>query len=107
MEYIGKIENDQKLCEDNEDIVIFGAGEGLNGLLAKLEKMQVRDRIVCICDNNCEKQGQEISGLKVYKPEYVFHTHSSASYIVYNRFCIEICNQLVKEGINKIHLIRR
>lgn len=107
MEYIGKIENDQKLCEDKEDIVIFGAGEGLKDLLTKLEAMQVRDRVICICDNSYEKQGQEISGLKVYEPEYVFHTYNNALYIVYNRFCIEICNQLVKAGIDKIHLVRR
>ncbi len=107
MEYIGKIEFDKKLCEDKESIVIFGAGQGLKNILNRLDEMNLQDRIVCVCDNSCEKQGQEVYGLKVYNPEDVFQTHRSASYIVYNQFCIEICNQLIKEGINKIHLIRR
>ena len=55
MEYIGKIEHDQKLCMGENGIVIFGAGGQLENLLNKLENLHVRDKVVCICDNNPEK----------------------------------------------------
>lgn len=106
MEYIGKIENDKKLFENKEGIVIFGAGEKLKHLLCRLNELQVKDKVVCICDNNCEKQGQEIEGIEVYEPEEAFRRYKKEMYIVYNQYSLEICQQLVKANINRIHLIR-
>lgn len=106
MEYIGKIEHDRILRESGEEIVVFGAGRGLDNVVNKLDTMGVKDRIVCICDNNNEKQGEKVMGIEICSPEFAFENYSKAAYIVYNQFCIEICKQLLQEKIDKIHLIR-
>lgn len=104
MEYIGRLEKDRYIY--GEEIVIFGAGKGLYEILDRLEKMQIKDKIVCICDNDPEKHGKKIEGIEILNPKQIFSSHSSAAYIVYNQFCGEICKQLVNEGIYRIHLIR-
>lgn len=106
MEYIGKIENDKKLYRDTQGIIVFGAGNSIDKLLNELEKMHLKGRVKYICDNNCEKQGKEISGIKIVNPQYVFNYYRNSDYIVYNQFCVEICKQLLEEGIKKVHLIR-
>lgn len=106
MEYIGRIENDKKLYIEEHGIIVFGAGRGLEKLLDKFEEMHMKDRIICICDNNYEKQGKEINGIKIVNPQYAFNHYRNSDYIVYNQFCIEICMQLLEEGIKKVHLIR-
>jgi len=106
MEYIGRIENDKKLHINETGIAIFGAGKELEKLLDKLEQMHVKNKVICVCDNNLEKQGREVKGIKIVSPGYAFRCYGSAAYIVYNRFSMEICRQLAAQGINKIHLIR-
>ena len=106
MEYIGKIEHDQKLCMGENGIVIFGAGGQLENLLNKLENLHVRDKVVCICDNNPEKCGKEMEGIKIVGPEYAFSHYGDYLYIVYNQFRLEICRKLADRKIQRIHLIR-
>ena len=106
MKYIGRIEKDISLCEKNEKMVVFGAGKGLKRLLDKLEQLQIKDRVVCICDNNPEKQEKKISGIRVVSLDYALKNYRYENYIVYNQFCVEICRQLISNGVQKIHLIR-
>lgn len=106
MEYIGRIENDKKLLEDRNGIVIFGAGNDLEKFLDKFKTLGIRDRIICVCDNNCAKQGIEVLGLEIVSPEQAFFNYADAQYVVYNRYCVEICEQLAKEHIENVHLIR-
>lgn len=106
MEYIGRIEKDQKLCMNENGIIIFGAGERLESLLEKLEKLCIKDRVVCICDNHLEKHGKELEGIKIVSPDYAFSHYENSSYIAYNQFRLEICRQLVDRKIQRIHLIR-
>lgn len=102
MEYIGRIEKDQKLYKNKNGIVIFGAGKKLSQLLNKIEKRKV----ICICDNDLKKQRKEIEGITIVSPGYAFKFYNNATYIVYNQYCMEISRQLVLQGIEKIHLIR-
>ncbi len=106
MEFIGRIKNDIKLYESDIKIVLFGAGNGLDELLNILNDMNIRERVVCICDNDLKKQGNNVEGLRVNSLEYTSQHYGDAIYIVYNKFCIEICKQLLKNNIKKIHLIR-
>lgn len=106
MEYIGRLENDRKLYADEVGIVIFGAGKDLGKILDKLEKLNIKKKVLCACDNDIEKQGKKIMGIEIVSPDYVLIHYSNATYIVYNQFCIEICRQLTEQGIKKIHLIR-
>lgn len=105
MEYIGKIKNDKKLLQNKNGIVIFGAGNDLGKLLYKLNELHVKERVICICDNNPERQGKENLGIKIVNPEYAFSHYADSSYIAYNKFRLEICKQLVTSGIERIHLI--
>lgn len=106
MEYIGKLEDDKKLYQNKKGIVIFGAGKELCRLLGKMEESEIQDRILCICDNDPQRQGGKMAGIAVVSPEYAFIHYNEAVYIVYNRFCAEISRQLVKMGIKNIHLLR-
>lgn len=106
VDYIGRIENDKKISLTTDEIVVFGAGRELERILDKLTEMCVMDRVVCICDNSREKQGKEINGIKIISLDDAINCYSDAAYIVYNQFQIEICRQLMEQGIEKIHLIR-
>lgn len=105
VEYIGRLQND-RLLKDKKQIVIFGAGKGLDWLLEQLQKLGVKDKVFCICDNNPKEQGRRIEGIEIVSPAYAFSSCNKGSYLVYNRFWREICGQLKEEGIEKIHLIR-
>lgn len=107
MEYIGSIVHDKFIQEGQDKIVIFGAGDGLKKLLENLIAVKAEGRIACICDNNPQKHGKQIFGINIYSPDEAVSTYGDAVYIVYNQFCREICEQLVKRGITKIHLLRR
>ena len=65
MEYIGKIENDRILCESREPIVVFGAGKEIKSLLYSLEVLQIKERVVCICDNNTQRQNGEVDNIQL------------------------------------------
>lgn len=105
MEYIGKLKNDKKLVTNKNGIIIFGAGNELGKVLHKLDEMHVKEQVKCICDNNPERQGKETSEIEIVSPEYAFSHYSDSSYIVYNQYRLEICEQLVMSDIKRIHLI--
>ena len=46
-------------------VIVFGAGEGFAN---KKEIIESRYKVLALCDNDREKQGREISGLKVISP---------------------------------------
>lgn len=106
MEYIGRLENDILIRSKNK-IVIFGAGKELSSLLNQMDAMGIKKGVLCICDNNSAQQGKKIDGIEIVSPDYAFLRCRDAIYIVYNRFCMEISKQLMDEGIERIHLIRR
>lgn len=107
MEYIGRIAHDKFIQDGQDKIVIFGAGNELKKLLGDITAVKAEGRIACICDNNPKKQGKQIFGINICSPDEAASIYGDAVYIVYNQFCREICEQLVKRGITKIHLLRR
>ena len=106
MEYIGKIENHRILCESREPIVVFGAGKEIKSLLYSLEVLQIKERVVCICDNNTQRQNGEVDNIQLCSLEYAISHYPNAMYMVYNRFSIEMSMQLIEKGIDRIHLLR-
>ncbi len=106
MEYIGDLRNDKRLKEAS-DIVIFGGGMMLPVLLDNMNQLHLRDRVVAVCDNNQKMHGKTIYGIPMYGLEYVKHNYKNATYIVYNKYFVEICKQLVENHIDKIHLLRQ
>lgn len=106
MVYIGSLEFDDEIKKAKE-IVIFGGGSMLSRLLKKMDKLNITEKIVAICDNNVAVQGKKVYGIPVLSPRYVCENYREADFIVYNRYFIEICEQLERNHIPGIHLIRQ
>lgn len=106
MEYIGSLKFDEKL-KKAEQIVIFGAGKMCKTLIEELKDIGIEKKIMGICDNNISLSDCEIQNFRIYAFPTALKQFPAADYIVYNRYAKEICEQLVKNGISKIHLIRR
>lgn len=106
MDYIGRLEYDGKLQKGLEHVVIFGGGERLPELLKRMDQLGLKKRILCICDNDRKKWGQTVDGIEILPPEEVFQKFKDCPYILYNKYSVAICRQLLQEGISKIHLIR-
>lgn len=107
MVYIGSLKFDDKLKKEAEQIVIFGAGNLCESFIADLRDIGVYEKIVGICDNNSALCNKKIKNISVYDLSIVLKQFPDADFIVYNRYAIEICEQLVNNGISRIHLIRR
>lgn len=107
MIYIGSLKFDDKLKEEAGQIVIFGAGNMCESLIADLKNIGVYKKIAGICDNNTSRGIGKIQNINIYDFATALKQFPDADFIVYNRYAKEICEQLVKNGISKIHLIRR
>lgn len=105
MKYIGKLKYDNLLKEEGISIVIFGAGSFVFDLLDKIEMEGIKNKVVCVCDNNPEKCPAYIRGIKVVSFMQACEQYYDAHFIVYNKFVEEMSRQLIKAGILKIHYI--
>ncbi len=106
MVYIGSLDYDEQIKKASE-IVIFGGGSMLPYLLKKMRQLNLVEKITAICDNNVDMQGKEILGIPVLAPDDVCNKNRNLDFIVYNQYFMEICEQLYKNQIVKIHLIRQ
>lgn len=105
MEYIGKLEYDCALKDNETDIVIFGAGAAVHNILDKMEIEGIKRKVVSICDNNSEKCPDYIDGIKVISFKQANELYHDARFIIYNKYVVDIAKQLIKEEINNIHYI--
>lgn len=106
MVYIGNLDYDEHI-KKAEGIIIFGGGSMLPHLLKKMEQNDLIEKVIAICDNNAAMHGKEISGIPVLAPDNVCKEYNNCDFIVYNQYFMEICEQLCKNHITKIHLIRQ
>ena len=104
MEFIGNINFDDKLYQSCQ-IVVCGAGKMLPDLLNTLSQMGLLGRVVAICDNNYEFWGKKIDEIQIDSYERIIEQYLEADFIVYNRFSLEIYDQIQKH-VKKVHLIR-
>lgn len=105
MMYIGGLKFDDEI-KKAEGIIVFGGGSMLPYLLKKMKQLNIAERIVAICDNNIAIQGKEVSGVPIMSPKFVCENYREFDFIVYNQYYMEICEQLHRNHIEKIHLIR-
>ena len=105
MEYIGKLEYDYVLKEEEASIVVFGAGALVHSILNKLEMEGIKKKVVCICDNNPGKSSAYIDDIKVISFIQACEWYHDAHFIVYNKYVEEMAKQLIKAGITRIHYI--
>ncbi len=107
MIYIGSLNYDEQLRKA-KGIIIFGGGSMLGRLLERMEQMKLADKIVAVCDNSISLQKQgEISAIPVLSPDYACEKYRDMDFIVYNRYFMEICEQLQKCCVTRTHLIRQ
>ena len=105
MEYIGSLAFDTKLKDAAVNIVIFGAGKKLKSLLNEVQILGIRN-IACICDNDIGGKKESVEGIPIYSFNETLEKFHDADFVVYNRYAMDICQQLMDNGISKIHLIR-
>ncbi len=106
MEYIGSLEYDTRLRNEAEKIIICGAGKRLEPLLSEFQILGIKN-IICVCDNNITSTREDMDGIPICSLNTAFEKYRDADFVVYNRYAIEICRQLMDNGISKIHLLRR
>ncbi|MBN2816384.1 MAG: methyltransferase domain-containing protein [Campylobacterales bacterium] len=82
-----------------DDIVLFGASGVLTQLFDKISKLGIK--VSHICDNDQNKQGQEMFGFVIQNPEKLFSEEKKYNVIITSSFFIEIEQQL-KEYSNVI-----
>lgn len=106
MLYIGSMDYDEQL-KKAEGIIIFGGGSMLGCLLERMRQMELTEKIVAVCDNSVSLQKQEVAGIPVLSPDYACEKYGDMDFIVYNQYFMEICKQLQKNRVTRIHLIRQ
>ena len=87
----------EKNCITQEDkIVVFSSTKTTRHIIEYLKNF----RIVAVLDNDTEKSGAEIEGVKVYEPEAFFDKNKDDHYkvIVPTRSYVPICEQLYFYG---------
>lgn len=110
---LGLITNDaneifcgSKMKDENikyaEKIVVCGSGYKLKDIISFLDKIDRKDRIVAIADNDKNKQNTIIDGYMIFSYEEMYGENEN-HWIIYNRYDYDIFVQLRNNCINKIH----
>lgn len=105
MIYIGKIENDNLLANENE-IIIVGFGQLGKKVYQTLEHMGVKNKIKLICDNSSRFAGMNIEGVPCVTVEEAVYRYPNASFIISNVCVKQVFLQLSNIGAKKIHIVR-
>lgn len=105
MEFIGKIEDDDKLLQEDQ-IVIYGAGNIGKKLVIVLEKKGYRKKIVAFCDGNQQIWGKEENGILVISLEEAVRRYPEAAYLIGSCCVRQMAEALIEAGISKIHITR-
>lgn len=105
MEYIGKIEDDDKLFHENQ-IVIYGAGKIGKKLVKVLEEKGYRKKIVAFCDGNQQIWNKMENGILVISLEEAVRRYPEAAYLIGSCCVRQMAEALAEAGISKIHVTR-
>lgn len=105
MEFIGKIEDDNKLLTE-EQIIIYGAGTIGKRLVKVLDEKGYRKKIAAFCDSDRQKWGKKEEGIQVISLEEAAEKYPDAAYLVGSCCVRQIAETLIEAGINKIHITR-
>lgn len=76
-------------------VIVFGAGSGLERVYAYLKNKGVE--ILCICDNDSQKEGRRHDGIKVELPEDIKRFDSKTPIVIASYYFNEIYEQLTRD----------
>jgi len=102
--YMGSIENDIEILENENSILIWGTGHCGEELYHWLLRQQLQDKIIGFGDNDPLKKGTLFHGYPVYGMEQL-HRNESSIILTKGQYAWEICKQLCEQKIGKIHWI--
>ncbi len=103
--YIGRIEEDQRLKDSNE-IIIYGAGKVGRHVLEYLKKNGMEKKITCFCDNNSGMQGTDVQGIPVLPLGKATRDCQEGTYLVASMCVRQMVESLLQYGIEDVHIIR-
>ena len=104
--YIGRLENDFELFQNNKPIIIWGAGRKGEFLYKELLIRNLSDRLVAFGDNNREKVGKVLFNLPILNYESIVERYGKEKiFLVYGRYDMEIYQQLSERGEENIHIL--
>lgn len=104
--YIGTIENDRGLI-DQEQIIIYGGGKVGRHALEVLCERGLRNNVVCFCDNDPRLFGKKVEGICVFPVEDVCrYKYPKGTYLVASMCVRQMVESLMQYGIEDIHIIR-
>lgn len=89
---------------DNKKVVIVCAGENGQVVAEILQKKQVK--VLCYADNDIDKQGKAIKGVKVYAVAKATEQYDDAMYIITNiAHACDLYKQLINLGVSDSNIV--
>ena len=101
MEYVGDILYDDILLQ-NRKYIIYGTGEYGKRIYEYLKGIHKEGDILFFCDKN--KYNSKLFDVDIIKPEKAIG-FKNADFLVAGRYEREMVSFLVKNGINRIHIL--
>lgn len=105
MEYIGTIEHDFGLAEE-EQIILYGAGKVGRHTLDVLRKTGLGNQVMCFCESGSVQMGRTVDGVIVRAVEETCAMYPKATYLVASMCVRQMVETLMQYGIEKLHIIR-
>jgi prephenate dehydrogenase len=105
MEYIGKIETDDRLEKDTK-IVICGCGVTGKKVFECLQNKGLAESILGFCDTDSALQNTSYGEHQIYSYEDMTQQYKDATYLI---ACVDVrnvCEKLQALGVTHIHITR-
>lgn len=102
--YMGDIENDRQLLDEEYDILIWGTGYCGEEIYDWLSRHQLQKRIIGFGDNDISKIGSTFKGYNIYGAGQL-KDRETPIILVKGRYAREICKQMCDCKIGRIHWI--
>lgn len=103
--YIGNIQYDKKLLDDNRNLIIFGCGLYGKKVAEYLSEKGAKDKILCFCDSNSAVADRDIMGIPVWEPSRACERYPHADYLISGKYSGEMYKFLMKNHIDRIHIL--
>lgn len=107
--YVGSIEKDIQLLEENQDIVVWGCGFWGRALYDDLKLLHIKSRVVAFGDNDPSKVGNFIEGVPVLSKDDILALSREKDLVILvkNIHDMEIYYGLRKSGFRDVHVITK
>ena len=107
--YVGSVERDLRLLNDEKKIVVWGCGFWGHDLYNDLKLLNLQMRVVAFGDNDIHKIGKKVEGIPVLSKSDIIEKYNKKEFVILikNSHDLEIYDDLKKSGFEEIHLVTR